>query len=471
MPGHFIRNLSASTMQLVTNQLLGLVIFYLLSNGLGKNEFGELNWALAILFTAFNILSFGIDQVIVKKMAAGEDRPKLFSLHLLHVGFTGLLLYGLLAVLSAVFPGSDKLGLLLFLGLGKLMLFFASPFKQLAMGQEQFQVLMYLSICANLCKAAALVWMGFSGEISFFYVLVVFVLAEVAELALGAWMQRRLLRSSFSFKARRTDYAALVKESLPQLGVVLFSSGMARFDWIFIGLFVSAGSLAEYSFAYKVFEMATLPLLVVAPLLLPLFSRIFRQERQDLHENLSFLLKLEMIVAPLVAMVLNLLWTPLIDPLTGGKYGKVNEGTVFILSLCMPLLYMNNFLWSINFARGRTVMIFRSFLVSFLLLVVLDVLLIPLMGNEGAALAYLAAILAQTVIYSRKTGFAALAKGWQSLLTCSACALAAGLFAHNFLDHYGAALATALGLYFTGLLLTAQLQPSDWQRFKKAVVR
>ena len=44
-----VNNLSANTLQLIINQLFGLVIFYILSTGLDKNSFGQINLALALM--------------------------------------------------------------------------------------------------------------------------------------------------------------------------------------------------------------------------------------------------------------------------------------------------------------------------------------------------------------------------------------------------------------------------------------
>ena len=71
----FLRNISANTFQLIINQLFGLGIFYALSKGLDKNIFGQINWSLAVLLTVFGVLTFGIDQVMIKKIAAGRRYP------------------------------------------------------------------------------------------------------------------------------------------------------------------------------------------------------------------------------------------------------------------------------------------------------------------------------------------------------------------------------------------------------------
>jgi O-antigen/teichoic acid export membrane protein len=53
MKKKFIRDISANTLQVIINQVCGLVIFYLLSIGLDKNSFGEINWTLAVFLNRF----------------------------------------------------------------------------------------------------------------------------------------------------------------------------------------------------------------------------------------------------------------------------------------------------------------------------------------------------------------------------------------------------------------------------------
>ena len=100
-------------------------------------------------------------------------------------------------------------------------------------------------------------------------------------------------------------------------------------------------------------------------------------QRKEKLNDLFVLLRFEMIIASLVALVLNILWVPVIDFITHGKYGAVNRYTILILSACMPFLYVNNFLWTINFAKGHLKMIFYIFFITFLVNVIGDIILIP----------------------------------------------------------------------------------------------
>src|SRR5664279_523603 len=165
MKRKLLKDLSANTLQMIINQVSGLVIFYVLSVFFSKDDFGEINWSLAILLTAFSILSLGIDQVVVKKIAEGISPQKMLSVYFLHVLLAGVLFYLALVLVHIAFPGFNH-QLLLFLGLGKLMIFFASPFKQLANGLEKFRLLLYMSVCSTIVRSILLIVFAFWGNLS-----------------------------------------------------------------------------------------------------------------------------------------------------------------------------------------------------------------------------------------------------------------------------------------------------------------
>src|ERR1700676_4474459 len=153
----FFRNVSVNTFQLIINQIFGLAIFYALSKGLDKNLFGQINWSLAVLLTVFGVLTFGIDQVIVKKIAAGYNSFSLFTSYLVHVTISGGIFYGLLLISYLLFPILlPQQVFLLFIGIGKLGIFFSFPLEKLAAGLEKFCVLFMMAIAANILRGKAL---------------------------------------------------------------------------------------------------------------------------------------------------------------------------------------------------------------------------------------------------------------------------------------------------------------------------
>jgi O-antigen/teichoic acid export membrane protein len=463
--GH-LKNLSANALQLVANQLFGLVIFYILSITLSKANFGLLNLALAILLAVFNILSCGIDQLIIKKIAADDHKESALSVYITHTLITGLLFYGLLLAGYLLFPNLPQVyGLLLLVGIGKLMIYLSTPYKQAANGLEKFKLMAWLSVISNFVRCACLVAALLLHSIDLSVIVAIFIIGDTLEFIIGFILFKTKAQMPVRLKWDGQNYLNLIREALPQMGVVLITSSLARFDWIFIGFMLSAIKLAEYSFAYKLFEIATLPLLAIAPLLIPRFTKMFKQGAINIA-GLTFLIRVEMIVAALTVLLLNLYWSPIIDWVTQGKYGAVNVNTIFILSLCLPLLYMENFLWTIFFAQGRLKMILHAFMVTLAVNVVGDVILIPLYKNEGAAIAFLLACIAQIIFYLNKNTLTELKKIWQPLFICTACALGSGFAAKAILGDSWVVIPVAVVLYLGLLFISGQVRLSDKETLK-----
>jgi O-antigen/teichoic acid export membrane protein len=458
MKTKLIQNLSVNATQLVLNQLLGLGIFYILSTGLDKTSFGEINLALAVLLAVFNILSFGIDQLIIKKIAAGGNTSQLLSLYFFHVIIAGLLCYGLFFSGITFFKNTDHIyTIILLIGLGKMMIFFSTPFKQAATGLEKFRLLAYMLLVSNIIRCAGLAVLAITHQLNIHNIIIVFINGDVVEFLLCIYLFSRATKIRLTYKVTIPDYKILLFESLPQTGVVLITSALARFDWIFIGFILTAAKLAEYSFAYKIFEISTLPLLAIAPLLIPKFSKLFKQGAVPIPA-LNYLVKIEMIIAALTVLLLNIGWAPIIDFITAGKYGAVNVRTIFILSLSIPLLYLNNFFWTINFAKGRLKMILTSFIITFIVNVGGDILLIPILKNEGAAIAFLAACMVQFCYYLYKTRIEGLNRTLYPLIACLACAIISGITVKMLTQNIWIMFPSSVSIYIILLFITRQIK-------------
>ena len=68
---HHLRTLSASTFQMVVNQVFGLLFFLGMAVLLPKALFGQVNWAVAVCATITIITSLGFDHIIVRKLSGG----------------------------------------------------------------------------------------------------------------------------------------------------------------------------------------------------------------------------------------------------------------------------------------------------------------------------------------------------------------------------------------------------------------
>jgi O-antigen/teichoic acid export membrane protein len=460
-----LKNLSANTLQLVINQFFAAITFYILSLGLDKAAFGRINLALAILLSVFSILSFGIDQLTVKKVAQGHDVPNVMNLYIGHVLLSGLIFYGLLLLGYIIFHASPNYNLVLWMGFGKLMMFFAMPFKQVTNGLEKFSLLAKMAIISNTLRALGLLALMLCHALNLTTAVITFIAGDTIEFIGNAILFYRHTNYPLRFTFNGIAYRELVKEAMPQLGVVLITAALGRFDWIFIGFMTSDVKLAEYSFAYKVFEVSTLPLMAIGPLLVPLFTRHFINKADN--SVLKLLIRGELVIAALTALLLNLTWEPVVNRLTHGKYGTVNIPVVFVLSLCMPLLYLNNFLWTIQFAKGNLKLILNAFVLTLTINIGANLVLIPLYGNIGAAIAFLAATLAQTIFYLYKNPVTELKLVYINALLCTICALVAGFAGRMLHVNILVEIIVSVIIYLVLLFVTMQLRVTDVRQVKK----
>ena len=467
MKTKLIIDISASSLQVIISQLLGIVIFLVTSKYLDKSVYGELNWSLAIFAFITTILGMRLDQVVVHKVAAREDASQILSLFVAHVVFAGLSFYFILVASNLIFPSFyNKHQLLLTLSISQLFNFFSTPFKQVANGKERFGYLAAMSSVSNLIRSIWLLAIVVFSTLTIQWVLIIFIISALAELLYCMYVTAYHIRVPLILKGRFRDYQLFLKDSLPQIGAAFLNAGIARMDWIILGLMASQAIIAEYSFAYKVFELSPLPMLIVAPVLLSRFARYFRDHSEESllekKAEISLLIRMEMILATFLPMMLILIWTPLIDSLTNNKYGAVNQITFLLLSLCIPFQYMINLIWTIHFTQKRLVLIFKVTTVTCLLILVGDVLLIHWFQARGAAIAYLIAIIVEYVLFLRSSQLSRLHVSWSSLITCIVIAFISGFTARYFLESTILQLITACLIYAVLALLSKQVRQKDF---------
>lgn len=454
-----IKHLSANTLQVLGNQCLGVFIFLLISRELDKPSFGGLSWALAVLTLATTLLSLRLEQIVARNVAAGDDPSGMLTLFAAHNFFTGLIFFGVLSFVCYCWPGLNRQHYLLWmLSISQVLTFWALPFRQLLTGRSAFGWLAMLASISNLVRATGLYIYTVYSELTLHTVIALFTISSFCELALGVWIVCGRLKIRLGMSDAFKAYIALLRSSLPQMGVVFLNAGIARIDWILLGFLSTPAHTAEYTFAYRAFEFAPLPLLVLAPFLLNRFAR-----GDDPDESfLRALVRVEMVLATLPVLWLVIMWAPVVDVFTNNKYGEVNAGTFLILACCIPFQYLINLYWSHAFARNRLVHILSVTAVTGAVVLTGDVLLIPAYAGQGAALVYLAAMVVQYALYARNAAFKTKKEWGLLLLLAVSVAACSGLTAVSLEDSLMLRLVIASALYcllgwLTGLLKTKEM--------------
>jgi len=439
-----IRDISANTMQTGITQVAGLVFFYLSSRYLNKDEFGDFNWSSALGATLIAILSLGLDLIFVKRIASGRDVIETSGIHLSHTLLSAALICSAICSLQFFIPTINQQHPVLFYTVVYLAISnIANSFKLCLNGLEAYRKLANLALISNVTKFVLLLILFLIGKFTVYTLLVVYGLGALLEFFVGYKMVQTSIAANPRPLFRKMEYKYFILESLPQLGVVLFDSALARIDWILLGIIgtstlglTAAAMTAEYSFVYKVFEVSKLPLLIIAPVLLTRFAKLLGEDKQltERHqEEISVLFRLENFILLLMPLFFISVWSPLIDTFTDGKYGQVNEAKYWVLALCIPMHGLINFLWTSAFVQGQLKRIMFITISASLVNLLANLFLIPLYGGMGAALAFLGSTAIQLGLYLFFTGTAALRMDYRPAAYLCLFALSA-LFLTAFLS-------------------------------------
>ncbi|MDI1354688.1 MAG: polysaccharide biosynthesis C-terminal domain-containing protein [bacterium] len=398
-----VKDISASTLQTAITQAFSLLIFYFTSRYLAKDDFGEFNWSMAVGSTFIAMASLGLDVVYVKRIASGQDAVVMSGIHFFHTVMAGLVLTAMVFGVQLIFPSfafAHPLFLMVFINLSLINI--ANSFRLALIGMEVYKYLAILAFITNVIKFALILFLYLQSYFTIYNVIYTFILISVLELILGYFFVSKSLSVRVKPILKIQEYKYFILESLPQLGVVFFDSALARIDWILLGIISTATVTADYSFTYRMYESSKLPLLIIAPILLTRFSKLFSDPERidDKNRNdIRYFFKFELFVVMLIPITLACAWTPLMDFFTNNKYGKVNELNYLVLAACVPLHCISNFLWSMGFAQGQLKAIMYITLSVAVVNLGLNFFLIPDYKGMGAAISFLISTVLQTTLY------------------------------------------------------------------------
>jgi O-antigen/teichoic acid export membrane protein len=112
-------------------------------------------------------------------------------------------------------------------------------------------------------------------------------------------------------------------------------------------------------------------------------------------------------------------------------------------------------------------MIFYVFFITFLINFVGNIFLIPYFSAEGAAVAYLMSIAAQSVLFWIKTSIPELKKNILQFLLVPSIAIAAGSVSIRAFDNIILIFLLSVFIFFLLLLFTKSLDKNDWLVLRK----
>ena len=443
-----------------------MLFFYIISVKLPKAEFGLISWASATTMTLTVVLSLGLELVVTRRVAASRSSWAAWAFMVHAIVSTLLLGIILFAWRYVASPGmEDHLYWLPMFFAVQGLAFLSTPLKAALNARENFAPYAIIAFLSNCMKVAlALYWTAWSTWNVWIalYILGFCSLFEVAALAIYT-----IAKHPLTMQLRKRAYVLLVREAIPQFLTVLFDTSLARFSWILLGLLIAdAVAVADYSFVYRAYEMAKMPVLAIGMLLLPRLSRIAARgsdQMARLSQTLGLVFEAEMIVAFALVVMGNIVWSPWVDALTNNRYGAVNEVSFLILSLCIPSQFAINLMWASLFAEKYYAQLSRITILTGVINLTASLILIPMLRGVGAALAFLIATLIQTGMYFHQMSRAGISLSVRPMFSCLLLA-GASIAAVRFLPWpaitqvVGGTLIYVLGAVMTGMLRKQKIQ-------------
>lgn len=343
-----------------------------------------------------------MEQVVVRRIAASDRSGWAAAAFLFHNLIGSVLALIVIVIISNVFSSDNAaLSFLPLFFTAQALIFLLTPLKQFLNAKHMFTPYGVIAVISNVAKLILAYWFITKSALSIANVSYVLIGCSLFEfLALVVYVKRK---TDFSFSFKISAYKKLLKESMPQYLAVIFDSSLSRLDIILLGI-IGGGYVAtgEYTFAYRAYEVARLPIVIVAPILLNVFAPMLSSGKRmdvDKEKKVNELYSIQMFIAMLIPLLLNILWSPVCDMLFDGKYGSINSTEFLLLSICVPLHFFINLMWTLSFTAKKYKMIATLIMFTATSNLILNIILIPIYGGLGAAVAYLITTVFQACAY------------------------------------------------------------------------
>lgn len=398
-----ISQLSASATSKILPQAINFFYFFVVAVWIPKSDLGIYAFCVAAAMFASELTTCGTGPVIVRRIAAKASSLDIISGNGLFQRLTFPLVLALL-LLPLLFLSPypvEHLPLVALAFAACTMGQVAGFIKQLLIAEQWFWHFAWAEQAGLIARVAAgllLVYLGYGA----FGLILGLLIGYSADVLISGVIAVRTLGISLLPRLNLSEMRALLKEGLPLLGIAIFNQALARADWLIMGAVRTAAETGEYAFAYRVFEVSGLPHAILGTLLLPKLSSALKGSKPDfnLRTKLASLHRVMVAISIILPLIMVLIWTPVVDYLTDGKYGNVNKLVIMVFGIAIPFAAPTGLFWNAAVALKKTSIVLFASCVCSLLSIGMNLLLIPHFGGIGAAVATAMPVIVQYSIYA-----------------------------------------------------------------------
>lgn len=383
-------NINWLTFENILRNLIGVFVFAWVARYLGPEQFGLMNYAVALvaLFSVFSTL--GLDNILIREIVSSPEKRKEYLGSALLLKFIGAFVLIITATLASYFINSENTVITFFVfivSLGYIFksfdvidLWFKSQVKSkysVYSRATAFFIVSIIKIILILTQAplAAFVWMF---TLDFF----------IASLLLLYFYHKKVSDSIFEWKIKTKTVKNLLKDSWP-----LMLSGVAvviymKIDQVMIGNMLGEKELGIYSSAVKLSEAWYFVPMIISSSVFPSILRVRKKSKELYLRRIQMLYDFFTWFTIGVALIVTFLSPFIINILYGSEYAMASTVlSIHIWAGVFVFLSIANGGYLIP--ENLTRIIFSRTLGGAILNILLNILFIPNYGIYGAAFATL----------------------------------------------------------------------------------
>lgn len=386
--GRIARNAAARLAGEIIAKLATLAFFVVTARAVGSSEFGEFTFSLSLASLLVIGAGFGSEDLMSREIA--KDRSHLDAVFDAVVSMKVATSVAILGVAAAVLWVSGETGepLLVFVlvaagtALDNLQRTWHSVFE----AYERMQLTSYSIIVQRIATAGgAIVALALGGNV------VAVSAVYVAGSALGVVMAEVLLRRRVGRPRMRIGagrWWGLIREAAPVGAVAVAGTLLLRLDTTLLGVFSGSNhsAVGVYGAAFRLLEATMFLSWSFGSAILPWFARA----GDDAAAGRLRAFELAMKVVCGALLPIGLTFTLFAEPLITTLYGHGYAGAVVPLRWLGAATFFLGFHYlasRVLIARARPALFLKGLAVATVAAIVLDVVLIPAYGADGAAAA------------------------------------------------------------------------------------
>ena len=445
------------------------LLLILVARLLGGESLGRISFAHSFTYIFVLLTDLGLSILVVREVArdrgaAGLYLGNLLSIKLLSAPVTFLLIAG--AIVLSGYPPEVVTVVLLFAGInlarGMLELYGAVFSGLEVMGREA--VLKNLHQVSLLVSGGIALAMG-SGPTG---LSVALLISSLLVVLIGSGMARRTI-PLFRPLWDRALWLAILRRAIPVGMIVMFIVLLNEIDIVLLS-YLGEGERAvgAYAAASKILKtLQLIPMLIVSGMY-PVFSDLAMGPKDALNTAYRGTLKLLLMIAIPLAIVVASLADPFIVLIYGQGF-TLAIPPLRVLAVSIPFVYLGYVLVNVLVSSDHLAWAALVTGAACAINVAINLLLIPVFGIAGSAIAATATQVVLVVIGALATDRAVTRSGWVQLASKPMVAGAAMLLALSLVGRVSWILAfpAGLGAYLVALVLMGSLREEEFAAVKR----